>query len=69
MSSKFQVVVPKEIRERYGFQAGDRLAWFEGPAGLQLVRVRSWQEQAGSLSHLKDAPFEREKDFAGGEFT
>ena len=69
VSSKYQVVIPKEVRERHGFKPGDRLAWFDGPSGLQLVRVRTWQELAGSLAHLADVPFEREKDHDGGEFT
>lgn len=69
MSSKYQVVVPKEIRERYGFEAGDRLAWFDSGRGLRLVKVRTAAELDGRLAHLDLPPFEREKDFDGGEFT
>lgn len=69
MSSKFQVVVPKEIRERYGFEAGDRLVWFDGGMGLRLVKPMTWDEMDGCLAHLETEPFVREKDYDGGEFT
>ena len=69
VSSKYQVVIPKDVRERHGFKPGDRLAWFDGPGGLQLVRIRSRHDLAGSLARLKDVPFVREKDVDGGEFT
>jgi AbrB family looped-hinge helix DNA binding protein len=62
MSSKYQVVVPKEIRERFGFQPGDRLAWFDSGRGLRIVKVRSAEELDGSLAHLELPDFEREKE-------
>ena len=67
MSSKFQVVVPREIRERHGYRPGERLRWLDAPGGPVLVRVRSTAELDGGLSHLRDTPFEREKDYDFGE--
>lgn len=67
VSSKYQVVIPKEIRERYGFKPGDRLAWFDSGRGLRLVRVRTATDLDGSLAHLNLPPFEREKDYDYGE--
>jgi AbrB family looped-hinge helix DNA binding protein len=69
VSSKFQVVIPKQIRERYGFQPGDRLVWFDSGHGLKLVKPMPADEMDGCLVDLDTPPFEREKDHDGGEFT
>ncbi len=67
MSSKYQVVIPKEIREQYGFKPGDELVWLDSGRGLRLVRVKTAEELDGSLAHLDLPPFEREKDYDFGE--
>ena len=68
MSSKYQVVVPKEIRERFGFKPGDRLAWFETPSGaLKLIKPLSFDQMGGILAGYDLPPFEREKDRDYGE--
>jgi AbrB family looped-hinge helix DNA binding protein len=69
ISSKYQVVIPKDVRERYGFQPGDRVVWFDSGTGLKLVKPLTWDESAGILAHVDTAPFVREKDHDGGEFT
>jgi AbrB family looped-hinge helix DNA binding protein len=70
VSSKFQVVIPKEIRERFGFKPGDRLSWYETPNGaLKLIKPLSFDEMGGILAGLDLPAFEREKDYDGGEFT
>lgn len=67
LSSKFQVVVPKEIRERYGFQAGDELVWFDSGRGLKLIKPMTMAEMDGCLAHLDLPAFERERDYDHGE--
>lgn len=70
MSSKYQVVVPKEIRERFGFKPGDRLAWFETPSGaLKLIKPLTFDEMGGILAGYDLPPFEREKDHDFGEVS
>ncbi len=70
VSSKYQVVIPKEIRERHGYKPGDRLAWFDGPFGSKLIKPLSLKEMSGILADGRERePFVREKDFDGGEFT
>lgn len=70
MSSKYQVVVPKEIRERFGFKPGDQLAWYETPSGaLKLIKPLTFHEMGGILAGRDLPPFERDKDYDGGEFT
>ncbi len=68
MSSKYQVVVPKEVRERFGFKPGDRLVWHETPTGgLKLVKPLSFDEMGGILAGQQLPPFAREKDHDHGE--
>ena len=70
VSSKYQVVIPKEIRERYGFAPGDRVSWYDaGDGALRLVKVLTFDEMGGMLSHLADVPFVREKDHDFGEHS
>ncbi|MCB0877854.1 MAG: AbrB/MazE/SpoVT family DNA-binding domain-containing protein [Thermoleophilia bacterium] len=69
VSSKYQVVIPKEVRERHGFKPGDKVVWFESGSGLKLIKPMTWEESAGCLAHLETEPFVREKDHDGGEFT
>lgn len=70
MSSKYQVVVPKEVRERFGFKPGDRLVWYESPTGgLKLLKPLTFEEMGGILAGRDLEPFVREKDYDGGEFT
>jgi AbrB family looped-hinge helix DNA binding protein len=67
MSSKYQVVVPKEVRERHGFRPGDRLVWFESPSGLKLIKPLTFDEMGGILAGRNLPPFVREKDYDFGE--
>lgn len=69
VSSKYQVVIPQEIRERYGFKPGDRLVWFDSGTGLKLIKPMTMEQASGCLAHLETEPFVREKDHDGGEFT
>ncbi len=40
ISSKGQVVVPKEMRDRLGLHAGSEIEFVEGPEGVMMKRVR-----------------------------
>lgn len=68
ISSKYQVVIPREIRERHGFRPGDRVVWFETPSGaLKLLKPLSFDQMGGILAGLDLPEFEREKDVDFGE--
>lgn len=62
VSSKFQVVIPREVREAHGIKPGDRMKWFDSGGSLRLVRVVDMDQTAGILAGRSLSPFEREKD-------
>ncbi len=41
MSSKGQVTIPREVRERLGLQAGDKIAWSLLSNGTVVVRPKT----------------------------
>ena len=51
LTSKGQTTIPKQIRDRLGMKAGDRMTFTVMPNGLVLMRVknRSVMSLAGSL--------------------
>ena len=60
LSSKYQIVIPKEIRELLKLRPGQKLAFIPSGAGVKLVRVPELEELFGIIP--KDAPpFERDE--------
>jgi len=47
VSSRYQVVIPKEVRERTGIHPGDKLDVTATRFGIRLVRVPSLDELRG----------------------
>lgn len=47
LSSKFQISVPKRVREDEGWRPGQRLAFLKTPEGIVLVPVPSAKELFG----------------------
>jgi AbrB family looped-hinge helix DNA binding protein len=64
VSSKYQIVVPREARRRLGITSGTRLQAIEEPTGLRLVKEPTLEEIPGLLKGLpvKDDAIRREKD-------
>ena len=64
VSSKYQIVVPREARRRLGITSGTRLQAIEEPTGLRLVKEPTLEEIPGLLTGLpvKDDAIRREKD-------
>jgi AbrB family looped-hinge helix DNA binding protein len=64
VSSKYQIVVPRETRRRLGITSGTRLQAIEEPTGLRLVKEPTLEEIPGLLKGLpvKDDAIRREKD-------
>lgn len=52
VSPKFQVVIPREIREARGIKPGSRMSVFEVNGVIQLVPVKSAHEYRGLLQGL-----------------
>ena len=52
VSSKYQIVIPREARRRLGITSGTRLQAIEEATGLRLVKEPSLQEIPGLLKGL-----------------
>jgi len=61
VSSKYQVVIPKDVRERTGIRPGQKLEAFAIGSHIELVPVRPRSELKGFLEGM-DPNFEREPD-------
>lgn len=61
VSSKFQVIIPKPVRESLGIRPGQRLQVFSYSDRIELVPVREIAEMRGFLAGM-DARIERDPD-------
>ena len=60
LSPKFQVVIPKRVRERMSLRAGERMEVISFDDRIELVPIRPMREMRGFL-HGLDPSFERER--------
>jgi len=61
ISSRYQVVIPKDVRERLNIRPGQKVEAFAVGGRIELVPVRAPSEMRGFLRGL-DPAFEREPD-------
>ncbi len=61
VSSKFQVVIPKDIRERLRLEVGQKFQVIEYGDRIELVPVKNLRDMRGFLKGM-DTTIEREKD-------
>lgn len=61
VSPKYQVVIPKEIRERLKLKPGQKLQIFQIGNKLEFIPIRSIKDARGFLKGI-DTTIEREKD-------
>jgi AbrB family looped-hinge helix DNA binding protein len=61
VSSKYQVVIPKDVRDRLGIRPGQKVEAFALGGRVELVPVRPIEEMRGFLKGM-DPNFEREPD-------
>jgi AbrB family looped-hinge helix DNA binding protein len=61
VSSEYQVVIPKDVRERLGLQPGQKVEAFALGGRIVLVPIRPLEEMRGYLAGT-DARFERDPD-------
>ena len=61
ISPKFQVVIPKEIRERMGLEPGQKVQAIAYGDRIELIPVRPVRELRGFLRGI-DTRVERERD-------
>jgi AbrB family looped-hinge helix DNA binding protein len=60
VSPKYQVVIPRAVRERAHIRAGERLQVLSFDDRIELVRVRPMRSMKGFLRGL-DSRFERDE--------
>ena len=63
VSPKFQIVIPKKIREALGLRPGQRMRVIEYDGRIELIPDRDIAELRGFLKGI-DTGFKREKDRA-----
>ncbi len=61
ISPKFQVVIPKDMRERLGLRPGQKIQAIIYEGRIELIPTRTPQEMRGFLPKL-DTKVVREKD-------
>jgi len=61
VSSKYQVVIPKDVRDRLKIRPGQKVEAFALGGRIELVPVRPMSEMRGFLKGM-DPNFEREPD-------
>ena len=61
VSPKYQVVIPKAVRERTQIKPGDKLQVLSFDDRIEFVRTRSMSKMRGFLRGM-DASFVREED-------
>ena len=61
VSSKYQVVIPREIRERLGIRPGQQVQVLELEGRIELVPVREPHDLRGFLADLENT-FDRDPD-------
>ena len=71
VTSKGQITVPKEIREKLGVEPGDMVEFIENGRRLEVlaVRRRSLREFRGVFRVPRAIPFEQERARAWGAQT
>ena len=61
VSSKFQIVIPKELRERLGIEPGQKVQAFALEDRIELVPIRPLRTLRGFLKGI-DTSVDREVD-------
>jgi AbrB family looped-hinge helix DNA binding protein len=61
VSPKFQVVIPKEIRESSGIKVGSKMDMFVYDGLIELVPIKSMKSLKGSLPGI-DTNIQRDSD-------
>ena len=61
LSPKFQVVIPRRVRERMGLRPGEKLQVISFDDRIELIPIRPMSEMKGFLKGL-DPAFKRDKE-------
>ena len=61
VSTKYQIVIPKVIRESLGIYPGQKVQFIEYQNRIEIIPIRSIEEARGMLAGI-DTTIEREDD-------
>lgn len=61
VSTKYQVVIPKRVREQLGIKPGQKVRVIPYMGRIELIPVKSIKESRGFLAEI-DATIDREPD-------
>jgi AbrB family looped-hinge helix DNA binding protein len=61
VSPKYQIVIPKEVRDKMGLKPGDLIEVFQFNGRIEFIPSRNARELKGFIKGL-DASLEREDD-------
>jgi AbrB family looped-hinge helix DNA binding protein len=62
ISSKYQVVIPREVREQFGLKPGQRIAFIPFNKTLHVVIVSQIEKARGSLKGMNTDGYREEDD-------
>jgi AbrB family looped-hinge helix DNA binding protein len=62
ISSKYQVVIPREVREQFGLKPGQRIAFIPYNKVLHVVVVHPIEEARGILKGMNTDGIREEED-------
>ncbi len=62
ISSKYQIVIPKDVREKFNLKPGQKLAFIPFKGTLRVVVVPSIEEAYGMLAGMNTDDIREEED-------
>jgi AbrB family looped-hinge helix DNA binding protein len=62
ISSKYQVVIPREVRKQFGLKPGQRIAFIPFNKTLHVVIVPSLEKARGMLKGMDPEGYREEED-------
>jgi AbrB family looped-hinge helix DNA binding protein len=62
ISSKYQVVIPREVRKQFGLKPGQRIAFIPFNKTLHVVIVPPLEQSRGILKGMNTDGYREEKD-------
>jgi AbrB family looped-hinge helix DNA binding protein len=62
ISSKYQVVIPREVRDQFGLKPGQKIVFLPYNNNLHVVIVRPIKEARGSLKGMNIDNYREETD-------
>lgn len=62
LSSKYQLVIPKEIREETGLKSGEKIIFLAKDGIINLIPQRLLKQMRGFIKGIKIADYREDKD-------